>query len=150
MGRCIGWCGYCYEGLKGRRFHRGHFGYRPAKPYREEAVGSVLKRRIEGGVSPGEGGDIALCPVLGQVPGVREMLVETRFPDGSARQTSTLLLFVEAGVVKVCLNDRDQGMSAWASGSSVLDCLLALESGLQADTLQWRASGPRRGGKRGK
>ena len=113
-------------------------------------MGSVLKRRV---ASP-EGGTVvaglSVCPVLDAVPGVREMLVESRYPDGSNRLNSTLLLFVEAGVVKVCLHDRDQGQTAWASGAGVGDCLEALEAGLQGDTLNWKASYKKGGGKGGK
>jgi len=150
MARCKEWCGKCYEGMKGRAFYPGHFGYHKPIKRKVNAVGSVLRKRIAAGDGSGQVGELSVCSVLDAVPGVREMLVENRFPDGGARQTSTLLLFVEHGVVKVCLNDRDQGCSAWASGSSVGDCLEALEMGLQADSLQWRVSGPRKGGNRQK
>lgn len=149
-GRCIGWCGSCYEGRKGRAFRKGCFGYRKSAPYTEEAMGSVLRKRVASQGGSGAAGGLAVCPVLDAVPGLREMLVETRFPDGSPRLTSTLLLFVEDGIVKVCLHDRDQGQTAWASGVSVGDCLEALEGGLQADTLSWKASWKKTGGKGGK
>lgn len=113
-------------------------------------MGSVLRKRVQSAGDTGEAGRLAVCPVLDAVPGVREMLTETRFPDGSNRLTSTLLLFIEAGVVKVCLHDRDQGQTAWASGASVGDVLEALEAGLQGDTLQWKASYKKGGGKGGK
>lgn len=113
-------------------------------------MGSVLKRRVASGPSSEPAGGLAVCPVLDAVPGLREMLVADRFPDGSTRLTSTLLLFVEAGVLKACLHDRDQGMTAWASGASLGDVLEALEGGLQADTLNWKVSPAKRGGKGGK
>jgi hypothetical protein len=78
------------------------------------------------------------------------MLTAARYEDGSARLTATLLLFCELGVVKVCLHDRDQGQTAWASGATLGDCLEALEGGLQADTLSWKASAKKSGGKGGK
>jgi hypothetical protein len=113
-------------------------------------VGSVLRKRIAAGEGTGSVGEVVVCPLLDSVPGVREMLTESRFPDGGSRQTATLLLFVEGGIVKACLNDRDQGCAAWASGSSVGDCLDALEAGLQGDSLQWRVSGPKKDRKGGK
>lgn len=113
-------------------------------------MGSVLKRRTASGGDGQSPDGLGVCPVLDPLPGVREMLVETRYPDGQPRQTSTLLLFVEAGVVKACLRDRDQGQSAWSSGVSVIDALEALEAGLQADTVQWRADGQKKGWKGGK
>jgi len=113
-------------------------------------MGSVLRRRIVGG-EPGEAsGGLGQCDLLDAMPGLREMLTSERFPDGSKRTVATLLLFVEAGILKACLNDRDQGCTAWASGASVRDCLAALESGLQGDSLQWRTSGARKGFRGGK
>lgn len=75
-----------------------------------------------------------------EYPGLWEMLTLLRYPDGSHRATSTLSLFVDEGLVKACLNDRDQGQNTFVSGRSISECMRALETGLQADTLQWRAS----------
>lgn len=113
-------------------------------------MGSVLKRRLQGGDVDRPAAGLSVCSVLDPVPGLREMLVASRYPDGAPRLTSTLLLFIEDSVVKVCLNDRDQSQTAWASGACVADCLEALEAGLQGDTLQWRVGGQKKGWKGGK
>jgi hypothetical protein len=150
LARCKGWCGICYEGLRGRSFSPGHAGYRKIEPRKVDAVGSVLRKRISAGGDGKPVGGLGVCSVLDPLPGLREMLSESHFPDGATRLTATLLMFVEDGVVKVCLNDRDQGCAAWASGASLCDCLEALEAGLQGDSLQWRASGARKGGNKQK
>lgn len=72
-------------------------------------------------------------------------LADTKFEDGTKRETSTLLLFVEDGQLKACLNDREEGATAWVSNNSLVGILEDLEAGLQDNTLGWRQSkGPRR------
>jgi hypothetical protein len=75
-------------------------------------------------------------------PGLLEMMTLPAMPDGRAREGSTLLVFAADGVFKGCLNDRDNGLVAWASAGTVQEVLEALERGLQADTLEWRAQKP--------
>jgi len=80
-------------------------------------------------------------------PGLWEHLSADHLADGSRRLLSTLTLFVDDGSVKACLNDRDQVLTGWAAGESVEAVLAALERGLQADSIEWRAAG---GGKKKK
>jgi hypothetical protein len=99
---------------------------------------SFLRKRDEATASVGpdarpQDDDLAIA-----YPGIWEHLAMTRYPDGSPRVLSTVTLFVDAGLVKACLNDRDQGLTAWASGVSLRAVLLALEAGLCNDTLDWR------------
>lgn len=77
-------------------------------------------------------------------------LFDLKYDDGTERQTSTLMLLSELGVVKACLNDRDVSRSAWVSGRTVDECLEALESGLVADSLDWRVKPAGWKGKKGK
>lgn len=110
-------------------------------------MGSVLKKRVASGEprrTPGQASEDAW---MAPFPGIWEMLTAGAFADGEARKGATLLLFVDEGVVKACLNDREQGMTAWASGAGLSDCLTALEEGLQGDTLVWRSGGKRPGQK---
>jgi len=83
-----------------------------------------------------------------QYPSVWEHLASLHYDDGTPRLPSTLTLFVDAGAVKACLNDRDQGVTGWAAGDSVSTCLMALERALQADTVDWRAAKANKGKKR--
>jgi hypothetical protein len=100
---------------------------------------SVLRKRDQaaGGGAGSDGpaeDDLAVA-----YPCLWEHVTRSKYPDGSARVLSTLMLFCDSGVIKACLNDRDQGLTAWASGCSWRACLLALEAGLANDTLDWRA-----------
>lgn len=79
-------------------------------------------------------------PVVARaLPALWEYLTATRFEDGSVRVCSTLLIFVEDGLWKACLNDRENDRSAWVSAGTWKELLEALERGLASDTAHWRA-----------
>lgn len=75
-----------------------------------------------------------LCPALA------EYLTAAIEGEGRQRKTATLLLFAEDGCFKVCLNDRQEALSAWASGSTIQEAIEALEASLQAGEASWRRS----------
>lgn len=137
---CAGWCGACYTNRKGRTNKRGHWGFRESRRPKWEKRMGVLKKREPSATTSGNGGPAATDGFATEYPGLWEMLTSSRYPDGSHRATSTLSLFVDEGLVKACLNDRDQSQNTFVSGHTITDCMRALESGLQADTLQWRVS----------
>jgi len=83
----------------------------------------------------------ALTGVLSVTPAVVEYLTASTYPDGSARERSTISIFVEDGVVKACLSDRDQARTLWRSGASVEDAVMALEGAVVDGTADWRRSG---------
>jgi hypothetical protein len=74
-------------------------------------------------------------------PALAEYMEADQWPDGTARKTSTLLVFCEAGCVKGCLNDRDGGRSLWSTSDSLAALLASLEAMLATGTGEWRQSG---------
>lgn len=80
-------------------------------------------------------------------PTLWAMLADVSWEDGSPRTTSTMTVFAEAGLVKLCLNDRDGGATAWASAASFELACEALEARLKDGSLEWRRAGPRTAGK---
>jgi len=74
-----------------------------------------------------------------RAPTLYQWLSDDRWDDGSQRATSTLLLFVEDGCLKGCLNDREGGRSVFVTADSVESLLDELEAGLSQDSLAWRA-----------
>lgn len=87
-----------------------------------------------GSSGPLVGGDAA-----SYFPVTWEWLTSEQYDDGSTRETSTLLIFVEDGSVKLCFNDRGGDRKLWASGRDALAALTALEGMLAAGTGEWRA-----------
>jgi hypothetical protein len=77
--------------------------------------------------------------ILERLPAIWTMLTLAKWPDtGKRRQTSSLSVFVDAGVLKVSLNDKDGGQSCFVTGGTLDDCLEALERALQEDRTDWR------------
>lgn len=109
-----------------------------------------LKRRSS---SPGSTNSLTasleLCELAVKWPTMWEFLSLTLWPDGKSRSTGTILFFVEQGRVKANLNDRDAGVSTFVSGTSLSQCLEAVEAGLSDDSLEWRErkDGPRSAGR---
>lgn len=71
-------------------------------------------------------------------PTLYEHLTSVTWEDGSARITSSMILFAEEGMLKGCLSERNDHLSLWASGSSLKGLLKALEAALNTPMPQWR------------
>lgn len=76
-------------------------------------------------------------------------LCDTTYLDGSKRQTCTLFVFVDDGVFKAALNDRDEDLTLWANGTSLTDLLNELEGLLGCDVPPWKAKS-QKGGRKGR
>lgn len=140
MDPCGGrWCGFCYENVRGRASHRGHRGYRPPAPIRWGCDVLIRKASAAGrsaacSASLGLSGELAT-----RFAAVGEFLTCSEWSKGVPRQTGSLLLCVDQGLLKVWVNDRDGERSAWVSGDSLEAVLDAVERGLREDRLDWRA-----------
>lgn len=69
-------------------------------------------------------------------------LTEGRGPDGSNRLTSTLLVFLEGGRIKLALHDREESRIAFLTVAGLPEGFIELESGLAAGRLHWRRKRP--------
>lgn len=93
-------------------------------------------------------GQLPLTPAgttLAAFPTLWEFLTHTTWADASRRQTGTILLFVDSGTFKACLKDKNGSRVCFVSGNGVDDVLLAVEHGLDQDTLDWRPDRPQAG-----
>ena len=109
---------------------------------------SVLRKRQVEVSQAGEPRSLPHGAFGADYPLLWEMLTATRYPDGSARRTSSLTIFVDEGMCKVCLNDRDNGLTGWSAARDVLEALGSMEGALAADTVGWRESGATKGKRR--
>lgn len=137
--RCVGWCGSCYTNVRGRTNKKGHRSYREpvALPF------GVLKtmpisRRPKQDERAGGGPCATLAGLILQYPLLHEQLTADTFDDGGPRKTATLLLFVDEGCLKGCLNDRAEQQTLWASAVGVEGVLAGLEGMLGDEVPGWR------------
>lgn len=135
------WCGLCYTNLRGRTNANGHVGFRAPRCARKGLLMGVVKKRDVPTQPKSVNVDSGGGEFLARWPSVLEMLTSVQYPDGEPRRTSTITFFYEDGAAKVCLNDRDNGLTGWAAGVDALEALDALEGLLAADTVVWRAAG---------
>ena len=131
-------CSLCVEGLKGKRVTKGHAG---RGVYGSSTYGgNRMALTRPSGAAPGSGGGGALAggDAATLFPTLWEYLSGDTWDDGSARATSTMLAFVEDGMVKLCVNDRALQRKAWMTGRSPEAALAALEAALAAGNIEWR------------
>lgn len=102
-------------------------------------------KRDEGSPRSASGGSSLEGSVLSQCPTLVAYLTDSAWDDGSKRETSTLTVFAEHGRIKLCLNDRENGRSAWVSGRTLEDALAGLEADLAGGEADWRKSYQKKG-----
>jgi len=76
--------------------------------------------------------------LLNNCPSLVEHMVDVTYDDGALRETSTLTVFIDAGVLKIGLNDRDNRRTLYVSGPDLGAALESLERALKAQTPDWR------------
>lgn len=81
-----------------------------------------------------------------EFPALWDLITCTRFSDGSLRTPATLIMFVEDGMWKACLSDRETGRVAFVTADCQNALLPSLEDALQTGKLDWRVS--RQGGQK--
>jgi hypothetical protein len=82
-------------------------------------------------------------------PTAWEFLTHETWEDGSPRQTGTLMLLSEDGLLKAWVHDREFSRSVWVSGSTLETLLKALEKALAGEATPWRRDRPQgRSGKK--
>lgn len=71
-------------------------------------------------------------------PALAEYMETEVWEDGAPRLTSTLLLFLDQGAVKACLNDRETERTLWVTAGSIEEAIDVLEASLAGGTAEWR------------
>ena len=140
-----GWgcrCGKCYGcNLTGWERWQQRFSdvVITRKPTANKREGDELKR-----VNPGDQLRKAEPPIDDKLmesdfPTLYDYLKSTTYEDGSNRLTATLLFFVDSGSLKCCFSDRDNGRQAFVTATDLMGVLIALETGLANNSLDWRS-----------
>jgi hypothetical protein len=131
-------CPLCYEGRRGRRFHKGHFGWRRWQIQEDSEMAQFLQGPPREGAARHISKAVEVCALSSTYPALWEHLTESAWESGQVRITSTLMIFVEDGLVKLCLHDRSFGRTAWVAKPSLTAALESLEEGLEGDSVEWR------------
>jgi hypothetical protein len=71
-------------------------------------------------------------------PVLWSFLTQKTWEDGSARLTSTLLIFEQDGILKAMLKDKDAGLCLWVAGATFEGLYDALEGALSDPRADWR------------
>jgi len=132
------YCLLCYSNVRGRSNYKGHRKYKaPRKITYWESL--MLKRR-EKPVSGSPGAEAAVSGgwLQKHYPPVWEFLTLTAWEDGAPRECGTILLVCEDGVLKLWLNDKAQGCTAWVSGASLEAAFKAAVAAIEGVGAGWR------------
>lgn len=107
-------------------------------PIREEAA-MALRKVVAEATSPGVAS--AGATDAGQWPNLLEHMTMDRYPDGSARKLSCVVITAGPAGWQGCVSDKDNGRVMWKTAATLEGLLLALEDGLAADDPStWRQS----------
>lgn len=101
-----------------------------------------MKKPVAAGGSPAPATRLAVSAFAVSYPTLHEWMSTQTWEDGTARATTTLFLFVDQGVLKAMLKDRDAGQVAFASAEALDDLLGHLEERLKAGTVEWKVDRP--------
>lgn len=66
-------------------------------------------------------------------------LTDTKWDDGSPREPASLLVFMQDGVLKGMLKDKNALACLWVASSTLGGLLAALEASLNDPSAEWRA-----------
>jgi len=144
-----GWCPLCYEGLRHRRTHKGHHGYRQPKKGRDDVALRIVRAgRGEEGASGGAARPVKPSAYFKTLPVLWEFLTTVVWDDGERRTTGTVLYFFDEGRLKACLSDRDSDRVAFVTAGTWEELQEAIDAGLADGSLDWRQSSRGRAGAR--
>lgn len=117
---------------------------------RREALMAFVRRGLSAAVKGGESSPFPDSKFAKDWPAVYEYMTESKYPDGTARKTSSLTLFCEDCQLKLCLTEKNEGLVLFAAGKTLQTALNALDGLLAGEETPWRKSqygATQRGGK---
>ena len=77
--------------------------------------------------------------MMASLPHLVEYLTCDKWEDGTARQVSSITIFVDEGMLKASLNDKELQRSLFRTSNDLLSLFEALEAAVgQGDAADWR------------
>ena len=80
-------------------------------------------------------------------PTVWDYVVQSKWDDGTPRETGSIMIFVQDGCFKGMLRDKDAGCVLWVAAPSIFGVLEAMEAAVSSPTADWRMDRQAGGGK---
>lgn len=112
----------------------------------EGAIQMLLDRNNMRKVTGGEVSGVVDLEFSNSHPVLFSYLTQRKWPDGTPRQTSSLTIFEDGGIMKAVLKDRDAGLSLWASSPTIARLYDVLEALLCDSQAEWRTERSPTGG----
>jgi hypothetical protein len=73
-------------------------------------------------------------------PSLHAFLFDPKYEDGSPRFVGSVSIFVQMGILKMAVNDKDRNVVAFASAPTWAELLFVVDEGICKDSLDWKAS----------
>lgn len=83
-----------------------------------------------------------------EYPNLVDFLREEKWDDGTSRRRGNVMFVIEGTLMKAWIHDKDGSRSAWVSGASFKDVLVAVEYALREGSLDWRPDKREGGGRK--
>lgn len=110
----------------------------PLALHKESFMGSFLGRAKAAKQAKGKAASVTDKEFCSLYPALGEFLFAVVDDEGKPRQTATLMIFADGGLVKALLNDRSSQQTLWAQGATLEESLNDLDRRIQDDTSAWR------------
>lgn len=104
----------------------------------EEAISMLLDKKDQRKVTGGPVAGVVDLEFSNSHPLLFSYLTQRAWPDGSPRQTSSLTIFEDSGIMKAVLKDRDANLCLWASSPTIARLYDVIEALLCDPEAEWR------------
>jgi len=118
--------------------HVGETGGRDLLALVSEMAMGLLKRGDQRRVGGASGSLIEPDAMSAAYPVLWSHLTQTEWAKDEPRETSSLLVFLQDGMLKGMVRDREAGLCLWMASGSLGGLLDALEAGLCDPQAEWR------------
>lgn len=132
-------CPYCRADLEGGLSGWTQPGYCPRRLERwRMAIDERLRRKVSPNDPAGTGAAPPDSDFEKKYPLLWQFLTETRWDEKTPRETGSVLIFVQEGVWKAMVKDKDSGEIAFVSKNTFKTLMEAIERGFVEEKLDWR------------